>query len=209
MSSLQTSFKQYIQIIYYSISICVTRERLSLVGKPVASMLLAPSVTPWRARIPGNRLTAARNPGIRRVMMTRDYTRLLDVEQYYLPLTEANKQGVAEWKLEYSFRRNYKLKDASTASLQTLLDELKQSSSKYFRQYYTFNSVNAQTKSNVPCDWACENLHLCAIEHVEYDDCKTCITANARCSCAVAIPSGMFYVVSFSVVNVLALFVYG
>ena len=133
--------------------------------------------------------------------MTKDYTRLLDVEQYYLPLTEANKRGLAEWKLEYSFRQNYELKDASTASLQALLDEFKQPSSKHFEQYHKFNSVNAQTKSNMPCDCACENLHLCAIEYIEYGDCEACIKANATCSgaCDVVIRSRTLYVLLFSV----------
>ncbi|KAI0216605.1 Acid sphingomyelinase-like phosphodiesterase 3a [Lamellibrachia satsuma] len=121
-------------------------------GKAVASVLVAPPVAPLHTR----------NPGVRRVMMTKDYTRLLDVEQYYLPLTEANKRGLAEWKLEYSFRQNYELKDASTASLQALLDEFKQPSSKHFEQYHKFNSVNAQTKSNMPCDSPNHSSASCA-----------------------------------------------
>ena len=150
----------------------------------MASMLVAPSVTPWRARIPGNRLTPARNPGIRRVMMTSDYTRLLDVEQYYLPLAEANARGVDEWKLEYSFTKNYGLKDTTTASLQTLLDDFKGTRSTNFDQYYTFNSVNAQTKSNVPCSCECRKLQLCAIEYIDYGDCETCNERTAKCSAA-------------------------
>ena len=117
-------------------------------------------------------------------MMTSDYTRLLDVEQYYLPLAEANERGVDEWKLEYSFTKDYGLKDATTASLQTLLEDFKGNWSKNFDQYYIFNSVNAQTKSNEPCSCECRKLQLCAIEYIEYGDCKTCNERTAECSAA-------------------------
>ena len=146
----------------------------------MASMLLAPSLTPWRARIPGNRLTAARNPGIRLVKMTPDYTRLLDVEQYYLPLTKANKHSVDKWKREYSFQKTYNMKDATTESLHCLLDEFKEPCSEQFKLYHLFNTVKAQTKSNVPCDCVCRNQHLCAIEHMEYEGYSACITKTKK-----------------------------
>ena len=162
----------------------------------MASMLLAPSLTPWRARITGNRLTAARNPGIRLVKMTSDYTRLLDVEQYYLPLTEANKQKVDEWKLEYSFQKTYNMEDATTESLHGLLDEFKAQRSEQFEQYHMFNTVNAQTKSNVPCDCVCRNQHLCAIEHLEYEGYSAC-TTKSMCSgsSTLVITSGLLHAV--------------
>ena len=113
-----------------------------------------------------------------------NYTRLLDVEQYYLLLAEANERGVDEWKLEYAFTKNYGLKNATTASLQTLLDAFKGNRSTNFDQYYMFNSVNAQTKSNVPCSCECRKLQLCAIEYIDYGDCETCNERTAKCSAA-------------------------
>ena len=174
----------------------------------MASMLLAPSVTPWRARIPGNRLSAARNPGIRLVKMTPDYTRLLDVEQYYLSLTEANEQRVDEWKLEYSFQKTYNMTDATTASLQGLLDEFKDPSNEQFEQYHVFNTVKAQAKSNVPCDSACRNRHICTIECVEYEDLESCIKNRAISSGSgnLAIPSGLLHVVGLHLSVLYSLF---
>ena len=59
-------------------------------------MLIAPSVTPWRARVTPTIIKQARNPALRVLQYNRRNGEITDIEQYYVDLTKANEEGRKE-----------------------------------------------------------------------------------------------------------------
>lgn len=56
----------------------------------------APSVTPWRHKIP-TETGSPHNPGIRLIEYDRDTGMHINYEQFYMNLTDSNRQGMANW----------------------------------------------------------------------------------------------------------------
>jgi len=155
-------------------------------------ILIAPAVTPWRARLSTGGRGPAHNPGIRRLYYNTSYPyTVVDIEQYYLPLTEANRiitdpgstTEAQAWKLLYRYRNSYNIPDVSGNSLYRALSAFKTRDSAQFQSYYTYNSVASTHHSNVPCDCVCKYSHLCPIEHVDYGASDTC-SVQAPCKAA-------------------------
>ncbi len=148
-------------------------------------MLIAPSVTPWRARIGGGRVAEARNPGVRKIHYHTTNFRLTEVEQFYLNLDEANQQEDANWRRLYSFRSLYGVENVSAQELHDLAEDFKEYASEKFHDYYKMNSVAAREPSNVPCSCRCKFEHICAIQNVEYEDFDECMEtftcSGSRC----------------------------
>lgn len=145
-------------------------------GEPVLGMLVAPSVTPWRARVGATYISIAHNPAIRRIMFDDVTYELTDVEQYYLDLPKANTEQDPEWEKLYSFQQMYGLERVNGRTLHKLVTEdfLEINSSKFF-QYYQANAVNAHHESNKPCDEQCQRQHVCAITKVGYQQFDSCL----------------------------------
>ncbi len=141
----------------------------------MASVLIAPSLTPWRARLPGGRRGKARNPGVRKIYYGTTNFRLTDVEQFYLNLNEANDQENASWRRLYSFRSLYGLEDVSTQELHDLAEDFKEHASEKFHDYYKMSSVAAREPSNGPCSCRCKFEHICSIQNVDYKDHGGCM----------------------------------
>ena len=76
--------------------------------RPTVSLLISPSITPWR-RPRGAAL--GRNPALRAISYeVNSPYKLKDYTQYYLPLDKANnpnRTGSVEWEEEYNFTRKY------------------------------------------------------------------------------------------------------
>jgi len=165
-------------------------------GVSTTGIFLAPSITPSRAPRRDGSLGPAHNPAMRRIYYntTSPYT-VVDIEQFYLPLTETNRvitdpastNLTQPWKLLYTYRRSYDIPDVSGRSLSKVLSTFKTSdSAAQFHAYHLYNTVGSTHHSNVPCDCACKYAHLCAIEHIDYGASDACI-AQAPCKARRAI----------------------
>ena len=145
-------------------------------------MLISPSVTPWRARIGNGIVAAAHNPGVRKITYDRYKLHLVDIEQFWLDLIDANEnqEQAAVWKSLYKFRTAYGVRNITAVSLHGLLEDFKQFGSSNFHAYQKFNSVNLdpQAPSYSPCDCACKVEHLCAIEYIDFDEYTECMDTS-------------------------------
>ena len=88
-------------------------------------MLLAPSITPWRARIGRQLRTSAHNPAVRLYQYDPHSFAMLDVMQYYIDLNTVTTKENAKWKLEYKMTDTYQMPNITARSLQNLVDSFK------------------------------------------------------------------------------------
>ncbi|OXU22613.1 hypothetical protein TSAR_016406 [Trichomalopsis sarcophagae] len=142
-------------------------------GEPVSWVMVAPSVTPYRAGGPNN-------PGLRLYKFDNDTGQVLDYAQYYLNLPEANLGKRANWRLEYNLRDYYELSEITALSLHDLADRFTQSSDNKFVRYYGANRVALPRE--VEEIWGCGGAlnGLCALQHY----CKvTRLTQRAYSNC--------------------------
>ena len=95
----------------------------------------------------------------------------MDYDQFWLDLNEANSNGFAEWKLEYSFKDFYGAKDFSPQEFQIILDKMKVEED-FFKQYFAANSVQ---KVDYECDEVCKAYHICTIAEQDYSEFENCI----------------------------------
>lgn len=108
----------------------------------------------------------------------------MDYDQYWLNLSAANIDGIANWQLEYSFKSYFNVPDLKANSFQSIVERM-MSNGSFFAKYYQINSVQKLDfdDSNQTCyDTDCKNYHICAItrqDYVEFDD---CIKANSIAS---------------------------
>ena len=148
-----------------------------IAGEPVTVLLVAPSVTPWRARITPTIIKQARNPALRSIIYDTETLQILDVQQYFVNLTDANLKGEVNWELEYSFTNSYNVVDVSPQSIKGLLDDFKtEAEHRKFMTYYDHVTVMVNHPESVPksCDCNCKRGHICSIQHVDvtaYDKC--------------------------------------
>ena len=114
----------------------------------------------------------ANNPSIRLVKYDRNTGSALDIEQYYLNLTEANLNGHAEWALEYKGSTYYGQPDMSTPSLheitQSFLDD-----NEIFNKYYTANGVSYNASEI--CEGECKYVLYCSATKVDYTEYENCM----------------------------------
>ena len=96
---------------------------------------------------------------------------ILDYDQFWLDLNEANSNDIAEWKLEYSFKDFYGAKDFSPQEFQGILDKMKIEDD-FFKQYFAANSVQ---KVDYECDEVCKAYHICTIAEQDYGQFEVCI----------------------------------
>jgi len=130
--------------------------------------LMAPAVTPWDSSTP----TDPRNPGLRLFQFEKDTGRILNYEQFFLNLTQANEEGRADWQLEYDFLGYYGLDDMEldtvaglVASMETgglALEKFLQAGSGMANPYYQ-------------CGDTCQREHYCGMASARYPDYAACI----------------------------------
>lgn len=146
-------------------------------GDPVHVTYISPSITPWRY---GD--GPAHNPALRKVVYSKTSFEVLEIQQYYLDLKEANENQNAVWKHAYKFTTLYNLADMSPASLHGLLERMKRTQSMEFDRYYDMNTVNTDHYSIKKCDCTCKAKHLCSIEYINYADFDQCFARLEPCS---------------------------
>ena len=137
---------------------------------PVAVMYLAPSVTPWKTTLDG---VSANNPSIRLYEYDPKTGDIINIQQYYTNLTEANVSGNLTWKLEYSATAVYGLENVNSGSIGSLVDSFLDSNNDNFDRYYEYNAVSYTGEG--PCDEDCKMTQMCSIVCPLYDQYYECL----------------------------------
>lgn len=144
-------------------------------------IFIAPSVTPWRYKIPG-KVGPAHNPGIRLVKYDRSSGVHLDIEQYYLDLVKANQHGVATWELEYKASAKYGTNTLTATDIQTLANKMKTATSNEFKSYWMHYTVSPPLNLTESCDDDCHTSIICGFtefEMVAFRSCKASMISGA------------------------------
>lgn len=149
-------------------------------GKPVVTLLISPSVTPWRW--PGGS-APPRNPALRVIKYENNDGNiyLTDYDQYYLDLKKAN-EGTVVWSKEYTFTLSYEVaKNVSAEALHAVLNNFRKFANDDFHNYFERNSVQINKAEDKPlgikyaCSLRCKWVHLCTIQHVDLDPYNLCL----------------------------------
>lgn len=146
---------------------------------PVVPMYFAPSVTPWRFKIPT--LTGMpHNPGIRLVTFNTETGEIDDIFQYYLDLRRANSQqsSHSSWDLLYQFTAAYDVNDGTAESLGRVYEKMSSRDNHYMDGYLDRKSVHATPRG--PCDDTCKDAILCGMRHLDLADYEVCISTADR-----------------------------
>ena len=88
-------------------------------------------------------------------------------------VSQANDASRTEFTQIYRFSAKYGY-DTSPQSLHSLLGEMQEFGSSKFNAYYDAVYVDTRNDDYMPCGADCKASHLCAIEHVNYDDFDAC-----------------------------------
>ncbi|XP_041371161.1 acid sphingomyelinase-like phosphodiesterase 3b isoform X4 [Gigantopelta aegis] len=142
-------------------------------GQPVVPMFMAPSITPWRFKIP-NKVGEAHNPGIRVVTYDRTTGKHLNIIQYYMDLDASNSRNATNWTVGYDAQRVYGISDITAKSLHGLTDKLKKTSS-LMDSYVKFRWVLAKPEDRVKgCNKACRESFFCGFKHHDMSSFNKC-----------------------------------
>lgn len=119
---------------------------------------------------------AGNNPSIRLVEYDKTTGVVLNVEQYYLNLTQANAENQDTWELGYKATEYYGLQDFSTQALEYLTAELKDND-EAFDRYYKANGVFYDPDET--WDFDTRLVHYCAISEARYERYDECWWAGS------------------------------
>lgn len=142
-------------------------------GDHATPIFIAPSVTPWRYKIP-NEIGPAHNPGIRLVKYDRTTGGQLDILQYYLDLQKANKDGVAIWNSEYNATTHYNINELSVGELKKLIDRMKNANGNEFQSFWRHFTVSPPQDLQKPCDETCHASIICGFTEFEMQAFQAC-----------------------------------
>ena len=146
-----------------------------IVGEVVHSLHIAPAVAPWETTLAGVLGGRGNNPSIRLVEYDRTTGAVLDIEQYYLNLRQANEEDQDNWEPAYKATEYYGLDDFSTKSLEYLTSELKDNDA-LFDKYYKANGVFFDPDET--WDEEMRSVHYCAISQPRYEDYHSCLAVS-------------------------------
>ena len=125
---------------------------------------MAPAVTPWNY---------INNPSIRLFQYRKSTGQVLDIHQYFLNLSAANAHQKADWLKEYQASEAYGILDVTPESMHKVVSSFSNSASKNFDKYFIYNSASYDTKEK--CNMTCRRRHICSLQHVDYDDYRSCV----------------------------------
>ncbi|XP_048759893.2 acid sphingomyelinase-like phosphodiesterase 3b [Ostrea edulis] len=151
--------------------------------KPVLSLFMAPSVTPWRFKIPALGVTGkAHNPGFRLIKYDQSTGRHLDLIQYYMDLPESNRLQKPLWKIEYVATKDMSIPDITPASMDLFVKRMTNLNGEEFNMFYRWRFTSAEHVSIKSCDRSCHAVLHCNFVHsskAKYDQCVTGLTSGA------------------------------
>eukprot|EP00794_Sanderia_malayensis_P011730 gene11730-12950_t len=121
--------------------------------KPSSIAYIGPSVTPYTNL----------NPGYRIYEIDGDHPNstavVLDHLTYIIDLEKANKEGKAEWNLEYRATESYKMKSLLPADWDDLVETMKTDDA-LFKTFYS----HVYKERATACDERCKNWFLCRVK---------------------------------------------
>lgn len=141
----------------------------------------APSVTPWRYKIPG-RTGPPHNPGVRLIKYDRGSGEHLELVQYYMDLPKTNNMLNPVWEVEYTLPKDYGMSDLSPSSFSKLLAKMSESGSTEFNKYMKWRIVSAVNTDEPLCDINCKSSYVCSLKTVDaqlFNKCKNGFTSTA------------------------------
>jgi len=144
--------------------------------EPVSWALLAPGVSPMNSTLAPE--TGANNPGIRLFKYDKINGQIIDYDQFYLDLAQANSAGNASWGLEYSFLEYYSLTHISAAEISNLVLNIKDDK-EVFKKYYKANTVMFEEATEENCDATCMRYHFCALYQLDYQEFEDCVVPSS------------------------------
>merc|ERR1719320_1264252 len=138
--------------------------------------LLAPAVTPWRTTL--SEEGGSNNPAVRLVYFDKSNNgKIVDYDQFWLNLYQANLDGKADWQKLYSFVDYYKHGAPSAESITAIAKEMR-NNTETFKKYYAANTVNYEQATDETCDGRCLAYHYCAALKQDYVDFDLCVNQN-------------------------------
>jgi len=130
--------------------------------------LMAPAVTPWDSSTP----TDPRNPGLRLFQFEQETGRILNFQQFFLNLTQANEEGRAGWQLEYDFLDYYGLKDMTVSSVASLVASMEQGGPAMEK---FVQAGSGMANPSFECGEVCKRQHYCGMAAARYPEYAACI----------------------------------
>ncbi|GBP48776.1 Acid sphingomyelinase-like phosphodiesterase 3a [Eumeta japonica] len=166
--------------------------------RAVSWALVAPAVSPRRDA------AAPANPALRLYKFDTNTGKVLDYTQYYLNLSAANRDGVADWAPEYNLTQYYALHEVSAPALHALADKLRIGSPHDMTTFHRYSrAYNVKYESSEICDSACAHQHFCAVTCLEYVAYRQCVEAAASALAAAAADAS--FVAPFTSLTVVSL----
>ena len=99
----------------------------------------------------------------------------MDIEQYFLDLPKANRDGVANWELEYRTSEAYKLAELTATSLKELAHRMKYRNGAEFNNYWRFYTVNTAGSLLGECDEVCHAKIICGFSEYNMTVFENCV----------------------------------
>lgn len=146
-----------------------------LLGYPAVPLFVAPSMTPITWRKGGYH-----NPGIRLVKYDRQSNRQLDILQYYIDLSAANKNKHATVILGYAATEEYGVRDIMPQALDKLVNKFEDPSGNSFKRYLQWFNTNATR--DFLCDAKCHKVFMCGLRHCKTQAFSQCLSSTAEMS---------------------------
>lgn len=101
-----------------------------------------------------------------------------DIWQYYLNLTEANREQRSDWRLEYTMSKAFGLADLRPASLLQLGRSFQKPSSSSFTRYFSHFMVGYDR--SIVCQDDCKVDQVCAVLYLDQPSYSKCIAAGGK-----------------------------
>jgi hypothetical protein len=112
-----------------------------------------------------------KNPTTRLYKYDADTFELLDYEDFYIPLKEAEESGKIIWKKLYQFTEEYNLPDLSNDSFEKLYQSFKTSD-----EYWNKFNLNFHSRwANRNCQGGCKKNNLCRMISPTQERFKKCM----------------------------------
>ncbi|XP_052796249.1 acid sphingomyelinase-like phosphodiesterase 3b [Mya arenaria] len=140
----------------------------------VATLFIAPSVTPWRYQLPGGEVEPAHNPGARLVKYDRQTGKTLDILQYYADLDTVNLDQQFVWTLGYSATAMYGVPDLSVDSMHKVVNSLSDGSGSEFQNYVKWYNTNGKNPADL-CNALCHHVVMCGLRYMTEKPFQQCL----------------------------------
>ncbi|XP_023652984.1 cyclic GMP-AMP phosphodiesterase SMPDL3A [Paramormyrops kingsleyae] len=143
-------------------------------GNPLNSVFVTPALTPIRSAAE----PYSNNPGLRVYEYDPQEFTIVDLFQYFLNLTEANREKRPDWRLEYTMTKAFHMKDVRPQSLLRLAESFTAPQSDAFDKY--FNHFMVSYNDTVVCQGICKIIQVCSVQFLDQASYSQCIKGKAK-----------------------------